>query len=241
MGASVDRCGPGPGGLGRESARAEAAELFDRGRVPVERICRGMLRDATEAEDAAQQTFLAAYQALLGGTRPREPEAWLAAIARNECLQRIRARMRAPLVPVPVEPADPIRDVHREAVARAEAELLWREIGDLPGPQRDALVLRELGGRSYAEVADELGVTTPAVESLLFRARERLRVRLRAALRAFDLAGVASAASAAAARFLGERGRAAARRPARGQGCADHGRRRSARRWRGRDRAGARA
>ena len=57
----------------------------------------------------------------------------------------------------------------------------------LPQRQREAVVLREFGGRSYDQVASELGVSTTAVESLLFRARE-LRGRLRAALAALNLA-----------------------------------------------------
>src|SRR6266566_2745359 len=56
-----------------------------------------LAREAARSQDAAQQTFLSAYKALLGGADPRDGEAWLATIAHNECLQRIRARMRQPL------------------------------------------------------------------------------------------------------------------------------------------------
>ena len=168
----------GANGLSPEAVRADAAALFERHLAVVEGVCRHMLRDGDEAQDAVQDTFLAAFRALLAGTRPRDPEAWLATIARNECLRRIRARMREPLA-LTAEPEDRVADVHELATTRAAATLLWREIAQLPPHQREAVVLRELGGRSYDQVAEELGVSTGAVESLLFRARGRLRGRLR--------------------------------------------------------------
>ena len=79
------------------AAAARLAELFEEHAPLVLGLCRGLLRDATEAEDAAQQTFLSAYRSLLAGTAPREPAAWLATIARNECRTRARDRMREPL------------------------------------------------------------------------------------------------------------------------------------------------
>src|SRR5665213_1671886 len=79
------------------AAAARTEELYrDHGRL-VAGLCRALLRDRAEGEDAAQQVFLAVHRALLNGTSPREPAAWLATIARNECWARIRARMREPL------------------------------------------------------------------------------------------------------------------------------------------------
>src|SRR5262249_46230060 len=88
----------------RARGRVEAAEasarvgsLFDAHGRMVLGVCRLLWRAPAEAEDAAQQTFLSAHRALLGGGRPRDEAAWLGAIARNECRARIRARLRAPL------------------------------------------------------------------------------------------------------------------------------------------------
>ncbi len=67
-----------------------------------------------------------------------------------------------------------------EAIRRADLRALWAAIEALPRPQREALLLREFGGLSYAELAAALAVSEPAVESLLFRARHRLRTKLRA-------------------------------------------------------------
>jgi RNA polymerase sigma factor (sigma-70 family) len=170
------------GGRPHRAAAARTEELYAQFGRTVGGVCRALLRDAAEAEDATQQTFLSAHRALLNGSRPREPAAWLAAIARNECWARVRARMREPLPSDALEThvsgaSDPVA----EALRRADLAALWKAIDALPPVQRDALLLREFGGLSYQELAAALSVSEPAVESLLFRARRRLRVQLRAA------------------------------------------------------------
>jgi RNA polymerase sigma factor (sigma-70 family) len=144
-------------------------------------LCHALLRDGAEAEDAAQQVFLAAHRALLNGTTPREPAAWLATIARNECWARIRARMREPLPSDEVDGAASLSDPLAEAIRNADLAALWSAVAELPRRQRDALLLREFGGLSYEELAGALAVSGPAVESLLFRARQSMRTRLEAA------------------------------------------------------------
>ena len=167
---------------GRPDAGAAAAyvgELFAAHGRMVLGLCRLLLRDPVEAEDAAQQTFVSAQRALLGGAAVREPAAWLAAIARNECRARIRARMREPLA-LPELPAD-IPDPLASAIRTADLDALWAALSSLPRRQRNAFLLRELGGLSYGELGTALGVTRPAIESLLFRARQQLRAALAAA------------------------------------------------------------
>lgn len=151
----------------------------------VRSVCRSLLRNRNEAEDAVQQTFLSAQRALANGSSPREPAAWLATIARNECLARVRERMREPL-PVEAEPTDFGADAHSAAVSRYEMATLREALADLPRAQREAILLRELRGLSYDEVARALSVTTAAVESLIFRARRTLQVKLSEALTAFS-------------------------------------------------------
>ena len=177
-------------GLGRvyaspmDNARRVEELYTAHGRL-VRSVCRSLLRDRGEAEDAAQQTFLSAQRALANGSEPREPAAWLATIARNECLARVRERMREPL-PVDAEPTEFAADAHSEAVSRYEVATLREALADLPRAQREAILLRELRGLSYDEVARALSVTTAAVESLIFRARRTLQVRLSEALPAFS-------------------------------------------------------
>jgi len=172
---------PSPAGrLQSEAARARTETLFRRHGRLVTGLCRGLLRNADEAEDAAQQTFLSAHGAFLRGAEPRDPAAWLTTIARNECLGRIRERMRRPLPVAGADAAVSSSDPVAEATRRADMAALWRAVGALAPQQREAMLLREFGGLSYDELAVALGVSVPAVESLLFRARTKLRLELRA-------------------------------------------------------------
>ncbi|MEN3340851.1 MAG: hypothetical protein V7644_255 [Actinomycetota bacterium] len=161
------------------AARTRTGELYARHARMVAWLCRGLLRDRAEAEDAAQQVFLSAHRALLNGSAPREPGPWLAAIARNECLARIRSRMREPLPAPDPDGTAAVADPLAEAIGRADLEALWRAVSELPLRQREALLLRELRGLSYGELAEALSVSRPTVESLLFRARSGLRTRLK--------------------------------------------------------------
>jgi RNA polymerase sigma-70 factor, ECF subfamily len=164
-------------GRRRQRAAGERISgLFEEHGRMVYGVCRLILRDPIEAEDAAQQTFLSAYRGLLSGQEPRNPPAWLGTIARNECRGRLRSRTSEPLVLVE---ADSGRDTQREAGRRAEIEALCAALAELPPQQRDAVVLREFYGLSYREVAAALGVSGAAVESILFRSRKRLQAQLR--------------------------------------------------------------
>ena len=79
-------------------AGARTRELFDEHSRMVYGLCRTLLRDPDDADDATQATFLSAYRSLRGGTVPLEPAAWLATIARNECRARApAAHLREPL------------------------------------------------------------------------------------------------------------------------------------------------
>ncbi|HEX4931043.1 MAG TPA: sigma-70 family RNA polymerase sigma factor [Gaiellaceae bacterium] len=169
---------PSPGAAG-----AQLGELYaDHSRL-VYGICRMLLRDPDEAEDATQQVFLSAYKNLLTGTRVRDPAAWLGTIARNASRRRATARMHEPLAmdeqPTLVSPAADV-----QASGREEASALYAELAALPAKQREAVVLRDLYGLRYDEVAAALGTSRPAVEALLFRGRRRLKVRLRPGLAA---------------------------------------------------------
>ncbi len=139
-------------------------------------VCRLILRDPVEAEDAAQQTFLSAYRGLVAGQEPREPAAWLGTIARNECRTPLRAQRTEPLTLMTAASGD---DTQRDVGRRAEIDALCTALAALPQQQRDAIVLREFYGLSYAEVAGALGLSGAAVESLIFRSRKRLQERLR--------------------------------------------------------------
>jgi RNA polymerase sigma factor (sigma-70 family) len=133
-----------------------------------------VLRNQADAEDVTQTTFLNAYRAIQNGERPRSPQNWLIAIAHNVCRQRFRQSQRRPNeVSYEEELAETIVD--EDAIT---AEDIRRALGHLGFSQRSALVMRELEGRSYQEIAEILGTTVSAVETLIFRARRALREQL---------------------------------------------------------------
>ncbi|HET7555177.1 MAG TPA: sigma-70 family RNA polymerase sigma factor [Gaiellaceae bacterium] len=133
-----------------------------------------VLRNQADAEDVTQTTFMNAYRAFEKGERPQKPQNWLIAIAHNVCRQRFRQAQRRPAeVGYEDELAESV--VEEDAVT---AEDIRRALGHLAFNQRSALVMRELEGRSYPEIAEILGVSVSAVETLLFRARRALREQL---------------------------------------------------------------
>jgi RNA polymerase sigma-70 factor, ECF subfamily len=160
---------------GGEAPALQIGRLHEQHHRMVGALCRLLLRDPVEAEDAVQQTFLSAFASLIAGTVPRQPAPWLATIARRECWARTAQRRRRPL---PLEEAgDPAAgtDALEDAIRSADFAALWSAINALPRTQRKAFLMRELSGLSYSEVAVALGVTESAIESLLVRARRQLR------------------------------------------------------------------
>ena len=152
--------------------------LYRRHVADVYHYALAVLRNPADAEDVTQTTFLNALRAYERGERPKAEQNWLIAIAHNVCRQRFRQSQRRPReVSLDEDVAD--RIVDDEAPT---AEDIRRALGQLAFNQRAALVMRELEGRSYADIAEILGVSTGAVETLLFRARRALREQLEGSL-----------------------------------------------------------
>src|SRR3989449_4852888 len=156
-------------------ARDQAFEILYRRYVKdVYHYALALLRNPADAEDVTQTTFLNAYRAYQRGIEIEKPHNWLIKIAHNVARTRYaRASRRVKEVPL---------EDHVEQLALPEADIpdvtaVLRALGRLPFNQRAALVMRELEGRSYTEIADTLGVSVAAVETLIFRARRSLRVR----------------------------------------------------------------
>ncbi len=167
-----------------ESARAGDAdafgELFRSFRTDVERLCARMLGSASEAEDAASETFLRAHRAIASYDPSRPFRAWLLSVCAHHCVDRLRRRATERRI---FEPGAP--DVEAVAapgpsalsgVIRAEARSELRAAIDaLPVRYRAPLVLRYLGDFDYDEIAATLEVSRGQVATLLFRAKRRLR------------------------------------------------------------------
>jgi RNA polymerase sigma-70 factor, ECF subfamily len=153
---------------------AETARLYERHSPRVFRYCLRMLGNREDAEDATQTTFMQAFRAHQRGVVPTFEIAWLLTIARNVCHARYRSGKRRAAVELVRDPQD-IEELAAGAEA-ADSVLvgLQAALVRLPEMQRRAFLLREWKGHSYAEIAEELGVTVPAVEALIFRARRAL-------------------------------------------------------------------
>ena len=140
----------------------------------VYRYAYAVLGNHADAEDVTQTTFLNAYRALEQGVAPRKPSNWLLTIASNAIKQRFRQEQARPRE---VELDDRLAGNETDDDGPSVGELLTA-LSKIPPQQRQALVLREFEGRSYAEIAAILDVTTSALETLLFRARRSLAEEL---------------------------------------------------------------
>jgi RNA polymerase sigma factor (sigma-70 family) len=142
--------------------------IHDRYRARLFAYARQMLPGRQDAEDALQDVFLRAYAGLRSSDRELALRAWLYRVAHNRCIDELR-RPVAP--PERIHLCPPLDDPVAHADQRESLRRLIGDIRRLPDQQRSALLMRELGGMSYAEVASALGVSVPAIKSLLVRAR----------------------------------------------------------------------
>src|SRR3954451_4065178 len=144
--------------------------VYDRHHRGILAFCRHMLSSADEAEDAVQQTFISAYDAMRADAREIRLKPWLYAIARNRCLSILRARREQPAELDDMATAG----LSEEVQQRADLRELLHDLHELPVDQRAALVLSEVGGLSHAEVGTVVGCEVAKVKSLVFQARSSL-------------------------------------------------------------------
>ena len=153
--------------------------IHDRYRQRLFAYTRQMLPARQDAEDALQDVFVRAYSGLRASQGRLVLRAWLYRIAHNRCIDELRRP-----APPPPEVLELVRAPADDPIAAADQrESLRRLVIDvrrLPEQQRSALLMRELGGMAYADMADALGVSVPAVKSLLVRARIALAQALEA-------------------------------------------------------------
>lgn len=154
-------------------------------------LCLRLLRDVPTAEDAAQDTFVKAWGGI--GTLRIEDgghvRAWLLRIATNRSYDLLRARRRRPASPLGAEPfeIEPVWSTQGEGEEPPEAFALRAELGihleralaALPEDQRLVVLLADVQGCDYREVAAVTGAALGTVKSRLSRARARLRQALR--------------------------------------------------------------
>ena len=145
--------------------------IHDRYRTRLFAYARQMLAGSRQdAEDALQDVFVRAYGALRANDREVSLRAWLYRVAHNRCIDELRRP-----APPPPETFELIRPPANDPITATEQrESLRRlvaDVGRLPEQQRSALLMREISGMSYDDLAVALEVTVPAIKSLLVRAR----------------------------------------------------------------------
>ncbi len=159
---------------GDEDAFCRLMELYQK---PVFNLCYRMTGDPQEAEDAAQETFLRAYQNLKRYDPQRSFATWLLSIAAHYCIDQIRRR-KALITPLDALPEETIPDADpgpEKQATRLEEQRMLRSLLDQLGPQdRAAVVLRYWYDLSDEEIGQSLSLTVSAVKSRLHRARREL-------------------------------------------------------------------
>jgi RNA polymerase sigma-70 factor (ECF subfamily) len=158
--------------------------LVTRHQRSVYNVCLRMLRDSALAEDAAQDTFIKAWTSI-GTFRGGLVRPWLLRIATNRCYDIIRSQGRRPAGSldselVEIEPQWTSQTAIAEhpeghATRRELSAFLERALGELPDDQRLAIILSDVQGHSYDEIAQITEVAVGTVKSRIFRARARLR------------------------------------------------------------------
>ena len=153
-------------------------------------LCLRMLGSPQAAEDAAQDAFLSAYRNA-GRMRGQNLRAWLFRIAANVCIDEIRRRRRRPQLSLetpapegddarPLDVPDPAAGPESLALRGELGEALQQELLGLPPDQRLAVILCDVEGLSYDEIATTMESTVGTVKSRISRGRARLRESLRA-------------------------------------------------------------
>jgi len=132
---------------------------------------RHMLASKEDAEDVTQESFAAAYSAMMADERAINVKPWLYRIARNRSLNHLRRQTAIGVDDFDHHVANHGRTTEDEVGQREDLRQLMTDVRDLPESQRTALLLREIDALSYDQIAEAMETTVPSVKSLLVRAR----------------------------------------------------------------------
>jgi RNA polymerase sigma-70 factor (ECF subfamily) len=134
--------------------------------------------DKALAEDLTQEVFLRVFQGLARFSLRCKFTTWLFQVTKNRVLDELRARERRPLSPVNLDDAPPLEAVDQPVERLETIDALWRSVEQLPVDLKMALLLRDVVGLSYNEIADSLEITLATVKWRIFKAREDVQVAL---------------------------------------------------------------
>jgi RNA polymerase sigma-70 factor (ECF subfamily) len=164
--------------------------------TPVYNYVLRLTGDKVIAEDLTQEVFLRVFQGLPRFSLRCKFTTWLFQVTKNRVLDELRARERRPVAPVNIDDVPPL-EVVDQPVERVEAiDALWRAIEGLPVDLKMALLLRDVVGLSYNEIADSLEITLATVKWRIFKAREDVQIALARQGITFGAAAAAAVESA---------------------------------------------
>jgi RNA polymerase sigma factor (sigma-70 family) len=138
-------------------------------------FCWKLLQSKEDAEDALQDVFASAFRALLADDREVHVRPWLYQIARNRCINELRRARMVRFDALDEEQPETGHSMAEGVASRQQLRDLVDDVQALPDMQCTALLLREIDGFAYEQIATAMGTTVPGVKSLLFRARAGLR------------------------------------------------------------------
>jgi RNA polymerase sigma-70 factor (ECF subfamily) len=164
----------------REGDTEALREIVERYESRIFALIHGIVRDAHEVEDIAQEVFLKVYSRIGAFDERSQFYTWLYRVAVNAAKDHVKHRRRRPSIPwndeADLPSGDP--DPASEAEASETRRRVRDAIGSLPLRYREVLSLREIDGMTYTEIARVLRISIGTVESRLHRARARLKRRL---------------------------------------------------------------
>jgi len=146
--------------------------------VPVFNYVLRLVGDRSLAEDLTQEVFLRVYQGLPRFSLRSKFTTWLFQVTKNRVLDELRAVERRPRATVDIDDA-PALEVLDAPFERLEAiDAVWRAVENLNPDLKLALLLRDVVGLSYGEIADSLEITLATVKWRIYKAREDVQVAL---------------------------------------------------------------
>lgn len=137
-----------------------------------------LVGDRALAEDLTQEVFLRVYQGLPGFSLRSRFTTWLFQVTKNRVLDELRALERRPRGLVSLEDAPPLEVVDAPLERVETMDAIWRAVGDLNVDLKMALLLRDVVGLSYTEIADSLEITLATVKWRIYKAREEVQLAL---------------------------------------------------------------
>ena len=134
--------------------------------------------DRALAEDLTQEVFLRVFQGLPRFSLRSKFTTWLFQVTKNRVLDELRASERRPRALVALDDIAPLEVLDAPVERLEEIDALWRAVEDLSTDLKMALLLRDVVGLSYTEIADSLEVTLATVKWRIYKAREEVQVAL---------------------------------------------------------------